>query len=172
MQLEHILQAHGLIGRGKGGEGIILPEITNFTGGSNAQGTNVTLSWTNPSIIEFTRTQIFVSNTDITNLDYDTLLADGTKIVDGDIESFIVDGLTHNDVRYFKAFTIINTLGEVKASRGINLTVTAKDIQAPGKVTSVIIKEDNNKLDVTLTNPTDSDFSKIIVRDGTALVVD
>lgn len=51
MQLEHILQAHGLIGRGR--QSKPLPTIQNFRGNSNDLGTEIILNWDNPTVIEF-----------------------------------------------------------------------------------------------------------------------
>ncbi len=159
MQLEHILQTHGLIG--KGGKSTPLPSISNFTGQSNNVGTEIILNWTNPSVLEFQKVQIFMSNTDISNVSYENLLATGNIIVDEKKETHTVTGLSHNNTRYFKAFGTFTVLGEPKVSSGVNLQVTVKDITPPNPVTNLTAKGDDEQVELNWTNPTDSDFSKV-----------
>lgn len=159
MQLEHILQAHGLIGRG--GQSKPLPTIQNFRGSSNDLGTEIILNWDNPTVIEFQKVQIFMSDTDISNLSYDELILNGNMIVNAKVTTHTVTGLKHNDTRYFKAFGLFNILGEEKVSTGVSLTVTTKDIVPPDTITNFSAKEDDKQVTLTWTNPSNSDFSKV-----------
>lgn len=160
MQLEHILQAHGLIGRG-GGKSKPLPNISNFIGNSNDLGTEISLSWINPNVVEFQKVQIFMSDTDISNLTYEELVLNGNMIVNQNKTTHTVTGLKHNDVRYFKAFGVFTVLGEGKVSSGVSLTVTTKDIVPPATVTNFSANEDDGQVTLTWANPSDSDFSKV-----------
>lgn len=167
MQLEHILQVHGLIGRG-GGKSKPLPNISNFTGNSNDLGTEISLSWINPNVVEFQKVQIFMSDTDISNLTYEELALNGNMIVNAKVATHIVTGLKHNDTRYFKAFGLFNVLGEEKVSTGVSLTVTTKDIIPPDTITNFSAEKDDKQVTLTWTNPSDSDFSnvKILYKQG------
>ncbi|HEY8402156.1 MAG TPA: fibronectin type III domain-containing protein, partial [Cytophagaceae bacterium] len=159
MQLEHILQAHGLIGRGR--QSKPLPTIQNFRGNSNDLGTEIILNWDNPTVIEFQKVQIFMSDTDISNLSYDELILNGNMIVNAKVTTHTVTGLKHNDTRYFKAFCVFTILGEEKVSSGVSLVVTTKDIVPPSTITDFSAKVDNGQVTLTWVNPTDSDFSKV-----------
>lgn len=159
MQLEHILQAHGLLGRG--GKETPLPTIQNFRGNSNDLGTEIILNWDNPTVIEFQKVQIFMDDTDISNMSYDELALIGNMIVNDKVTTHTVTGLKHNDTRYFKAFGIFNVLGEEKVSSGVSLTVTTKDIIPPATIIDFSAKEDNGQVTLTWVNPIDSDFSKV-----------
>ena len=159
MQLEHILQAHGLIGRG--GQSKPLPTIQNFRGSSNDLGTEIILNWDNPIVIEFQKVQIFMSDTDISNLTYEELVLNGNMIVNAKVSTHTITGLKHNDTRYFKAFGVFTVLGEEKVSSGVRLTVTTKDIIPPATITDFSAKEDNGQVTLTWANPIDSDFSKV-----------
>ncbi len=160
MQLEHILQAHGLIGRG-GGKETPLPTIQNFRGNSNDLGTEIILNWDNPNVIEFQKVQIFMSNTDISNMSHKELALSGNMIVNDKVSTHTVTGLQHNDTRYFKAFGVFAILGEEKVSSGVSLVATTKDIVPPSTITDFSAKEDNGQVLLTWTNPADSDFSKV-----------
>src|SRR5690625_3208632 len=122
MQLEHILQAHGLLGRG--GKETPLPKIQNIRGSSNDIGTEIILNWDNTTVIEFKKVKIFMSETDISNLTYDELVLNGNMIVNDKVTTHTVTGLKHNDTKYFKAFGVFTVLGEEKVSSGVSLTVT------------------------------------------------
>ena len=159
MQLEHILQAHGLVGRG--GQSKSLPTIQNFRGSSNDLGTEIILNWDNPTVIEFQKVQIFMSDTDISNLTYNELILNGNMIVNAKVTTHTVTGLKHNDTRYFKAFGLFNVLGEEKVSTGVSLTVTTKDIVPPDTITNFSAEEDDKQVTLTWTNPSSSDFSKV-----------
>ena len=160
MQLEHILQAHGLIGRG-GGKEAPLPTIQNFRGNSNDLGTQIILNWDNPTVMEFQKVQIFMSSTDISNLTYEELVLNGNMIVNQNKTTHTVTGLKHNDARYFKAFGVFTILGEEKVSSGVSLVATTKDIVPPATITNFSAKEDDGQIALTWTNPSDSDFSKV-----------
>lgn len=159
MQLEHILQAHGLLGRG--GQSKPLPTIQNFRGNSNDLGTEIILNWDNPTVIEFQKAQIFMSDTDISNLTYEELVLNGNMIVNAKVSTHTITGLKHNDTKYFKAFGVFTVLGEEKVSSGVSLTVTTKDIIPPATITDFSAKEDNGQVTLTWANPIDSDFSKV-----------
>ena len=160
MQIEYILQAHGLVGRG-GGQSAPLPTIENLSGQSNALGTQIALTWDNPAVIEVQKVQIFMVTTDISNSTYEYLSANGTKIVDSNIETYTVSGLSHNDIRYFKAFGIFNVLGEQKVSSGVSIQAQAKDTTPPNPITNFTATGDDAKVLLEWTNPSDSDFSKV-----------
>ena len=158
MQIEYILQAHGLVGRG-GGQSAPLPTIENLSGQSNALGTQIALTWDNPAVIEFQKVQIFMGTTDISNSTYEYLSENGTKIVDSNIETYTVSGLAHNDIRYFKAFGIFNILGEQKVSSGVSIQAQAKDTH-PLNPSKLHTSSDATG-SLTWTNPSDSDLSKV-----------
>lgn len=158
MQLEDIMQAHGLLGRGQSKP---LPMITNFRGNSNDTGTQIILNWNNPNVIGFQKVQIFMSNTDISNMSYEELFSNGNMIVNSKVSTYTVSGLKHNDTRYFKAFGIFTILGEEKISSGVSVMVTTKDTVPPGIVTNLSVAEDDRKLTVSWSNPSDSDFDKV-----------
>lgn len=160
MQLEHILQAHGLIGRGKG-ESKPLPLIGNFTGQSNDLGTEIILNWENPDVIEFQRVQIFISETDISNVSYENLLLNGNMIVNEKKETHTMTGLQHNDIRHFKAFGVFTILGEEEVSSGVNLQVQVKDIVPPNPITNLSASTDDKLIVLTWDNPMDGDFNKV-----------
>jgi len=79
VQLEYILQTHGLI---KGGNATPLPDLTNFVATSKNDGTGIDLSWTNSSVTEYVKTEIFSSESNIQNSNYEYCVANTTKIVD------------------------------------------------------------------------------------------
>ena len=64
MQLEQIMQAHGLT---QGTKSTPLPELTNFTATSKTDGTGIDLAWTNSALTEYVKTVIFASTTNITS---------------------------------------------------------------------------------------------------------
>lgn len=162
MQLEQILQAHGLIGRGKGEASVPLPEVANFTATSKDDGTGINLNWENSSVIEYVKTEIFVSVSNIQNSDYDYCITNATKIVEGSATSFLYENVTRGTTYHFKAFMTFNVIGETKQNKGVGVSCLVTDIVPPGTVTNFkATQEDNELIELSWINPTDLDFNKV-----------
>lgn len=162
MQLEHILQAHGLIGKGGGGKAIPLPEVVNFTATSKDDGTGINLTWQNSSIGEYVKTKIFVSMENIQNANYDYCIANATEIINDTSTSFTYTNVIRGTTYYFKAFMVFEVLGEVEQNKGVGLSCLVTDVVPPGTITSFqVVQEDNELIELSWKNPVDTDFNKV-----------
>ena len=160
MQLEHILQTHGLTGRNSGGT-ISLPELSNFTAISKDDGSGIDLAWGNSELLEYVKTVVFSSESNITNADYDYCTLNASKIVDSNIlESYEDTGHSRGTTVYYKGFMIFNILGESKNNNGVGLSCVVSDIVPPGTITDFAATTGDGTIDLTWTNPTDADFNK------------
>lgn len=107
MQLEHILQSHGLTGKGSSGS-TPLPELTNFAAVSKNDGSGINLTWVNSVLPEYVKTVIFASETNITNTNYDYCVANATKIVDSNsLTAYTNTGHSRGVTVYYKGFMIL-----------------------------------------------------------------
>lgn len=162
MQLEYILQAHGLVGKGtgEGGEGTPLPELINFTAITN--GSVISLNWENSNIIEYVKTEIFVSTQDITNANYNYCAANAIKIVDSNVlTSFDYSEVSHNTIYYFKGFMTFNVMGTTKINNGVITSCLFTDIIPPGSITGFTSSVESGLINLEWINPTDADFNKV-----------
>ena len=151
MQLEHILQAHGLIGRDGKGE-TQLPEITNFIATSELDGLGISLEWKNSILNEYMNTIIFMSVTNLNVADYDYCVANATEILDtSTLEEFIVKNITPGTKYYFKAFMKFNTLGEIRISKGATTSAIAPHLPSVISFTATS-KEDGSGVNLNWTN--------------------
>ena len=161
MQLEHILQAHGLLGRGGKGE-TPLPELVNFTAISKNDGTGIDLNWQNSDVIEYVRTEIYASTENIQNTNYEYCVENASLIANSDTAtSMTVEGFSVGTTVYFKGFMIFNILGEIKNNKGIGLSCTISDTVPPGAITNFTATGDDGQVMLTWVNPVDVDFDKV-----------
>jgi len=167
MQLEYILQAHGL---NKGGSGETpLPELANFTAVSKTDGTGINLAWTNSTLPEYVKTVIFSSETNITNTNYDYCVANATKIVDSNsLIAYTNTGHSRGVTVYYKGFMLFTTFGVTKNNSGTGLSCVVLDTTPPGTITNFAATAADGTVNLTWTNPTDSDFlkTKILYKTG------
>ena len=100
MQLEQILQAHGLIGRGggKSKDEIPPPPITNFK--ATIVGDSIKLTWTNPMDTDFVGVRIVRKVGS-----YPSSTSDGMIIYEGNLTTFTDNDITLGVVHYYRAFT-------------------------------------------------------------------
>ena len=100
MQLEHILMAHGLIGRGggKSKDNIPPPPITNFI--AIVVGDSIKLTWTNPMDTDFVGVRIVRKVGS-----YPSSTSDGMIIYEGNLTTFTDNDITLGVVHYYRAFT-------------------------------------------------------------------
>ena len=158
MQLEHILMAHGLIGRGGKGE-TQLPEITNFIATPELDGLGISLKWGNSVINEYINTIIFMSATDLNVADYDYCVANTTEILDtSTLEELIVKNITSGTKYYFKAFMKFNTLGEIRVSKGVTTSAIAPHLPSVISFTATS-KEDGSGVNLNWINSAMAEYS-------------
>ena len=158
MQLEYILQAHGLI---KGGSSEPLPELANFIATSKNDGSGIDLSWTNSAVTEYVKTEIFSSESNIQNSDYDYCVANTTKIVDSNsLVTYTDSGHTAGATVYYKGFMTFTTFGVTEINKGIALSCVVLDTTPPGTITNFAATTADGTINLTWTNPTDTDFNK------------
>ena len=151
MQLEHILQAHGLIGRDGKGE-TQFPEITNFIATPELDGLGISLEWKNSILNEYMNTIIFMSVTNLNVADYDYCVANATEILDtSTLEEFIVKNITPGTKYYFKAFMKFNTLGEIRISKGVTTNAIAPHLPSVISFTATS-KEDGSGVNLNWIN--------------------
>lgn len=99
MQLEHILQAHGLIGRGgKSKDNIPPPPITNSV--VVVIGNSLELTWTNPDDTDFIGVRIVRKTSG-----YPPSINDGDIVYEGNSQTFSDSNVTLGIVYYYRAFT-------------------------------------------------------------------
>ena len=158
MQIEHILQSHGL---NKGSAELVLPELTNFTATSKADGTGINLAWTNSAATGYETTVIFASEANITNATYQYCVENATKIVDSDsITNLTNTGHNRGVTVYYKGFMLFAVTGGTKINAGVGVSCVVSDITAPGTITSFSSTKTDSAVNLSWVNPTDIDFSK------------
>ena len=158
MQLEYILQAHGLA---KGGSSDPLPELTNFIATSKNDGSGTDLSWTNSSVAEYVKTEIFSSESNIQNSNYEYCVANATKIVDSNSLAAYTDiGHATGTTVYYKGFMTFTTFGVTEVNKGTALSCVVLDTTPPGTIMNFAATTADGTVNLTWTNPTDTDFNK------------
>lgn len=145
----------------------------NFSATNQNQGTQISITWTNPNSVNLLARELYVSTTDITNANRDycntntTLLDDTIGTGSNSNDSYVYSsnvGTTY----YFKIFAIYEISGDIKYSDGVSNLITATDTTPPSDVTNLVVTEGNAQVDLTWTDPTDSDWAgtKIIRKTG------
>jgi hypothetical protein len=131
--------------------------------GINDSG-DITVTWTNPTDTDFDHTVVAVYNSDGTAL-YDAEGNAVTYTVASNYAEQTVTGLTVSHSYYF-TITAVDTSGN--ASTSIKTAVAlSRDITPPGEVTvgtNVGDKNENGDIELSWTNPTDTDFDHAVVR--------
>lgn len=168
MQLEYILQAHGLTGRNLDNS-TPLPELTNFIAVSKNDGSGIDLSWVNSVLPEYVKTVIFSSEVNISNTDYDYCIANATKIVDSNsIVTYADTSHSRGSTVYYRGFMIFSTFGETKNNNGVGLSCVVLDAVPPNTITNFAASTSDGTINLSWVNPTDSDFvkAKILMKAG------
>ena len=157
MNIDYDLLAHGMIG---GGKKKPLPEVTGLIASQNTTGTIATLKWTNPTIKEFEKVHVYVSESDISNVAFKDITTVATLVYSG-TGSTTTHTTTPNRTNYYKVFGEFSVFGEVKYNGGSTVSIAMRDTQAPSTITAFSVdKEDDKSVTLSWKNPTDSDFSK------------
>lgn len=94
-----------------------------------------------------------------------TSVSDGTQIYTGNASSYTDTGLASKS-RYYYTIWAYDALGNSSLTTSTN--VRTNDIVAPSSVVDLIASQDGNSVNLTWVNPSDSDFSYVILkRNGT-----
>lgn len=161
MNIDYVMAAHGV---GGGTKRKPLPEVTGFVASQDNTGTIITLKWTNPTILEFVKVHIYSSNSDISNVSFKEI-SKVAKLEYSGTNSTVNCTTSPNLMNYYKIFVEYSIIGEMKTSNGSNVNILSKDKKPPSTVTSFkVVKEDNQSVELSWVNPTDSDFSKTTIR--------
>ncbi|MCP1159462.1 fibronectin type III domain-containing protein [Bacillus infantis] len=159
MNINYVLSAHGITGRDSGNK-ITYESVRNLTVQPLANGTQLSVSWTNPSIAEYVKTELFVATSDISNLDYNQTISNSTRVINGTQSSY-----THNSTvgitYYFKGYVTYTTFGETVVSRGITSSITAIDTTPPSPIVNMSATVSNSRVNLSWANPSDTDFLKV-----------
>ncbi|PLR72334.1 fibronectin type III domain-containing protein [Bacillus sp. UMB0728] len=159
MNINYVLAAHGITGRDSGSK-IIYESVSNLAVQTLINGTQLSVTWTNPTIPEYVKTELFVSTSDISNLDYDQTVSNATRVINGTQSSY-----THNSTvgiaYYFKAYVTYTTFGETVVSRGVTSSVTAIDTTPPSPIVNMLATVNNSRVNLSWANPSDTDFLKV-----------
>lgn len=159
-----LIDGNGVISAvGGGGEGISMPDVTDLVATSSSDGKTVNVSWVNPSNVELIRTEVYASQTDITNYTIDTISSVAQKVVNDNTTLTYTQTANHNERWYFKTFTVHELFGE-RYSSGLSTNTTAKDTIPPNAIFNFIAAAGNAEINLSWINPSDSDFEKVIIR--------
>ncbi|MEH7391780.1 fibronectin type III domain-containing protein [Bacillus sp. JJ1474] len=158
MNIDYVLSAHGLFKRGSGK--LTYESVTNLTSKPIENGTKIKVDWTNPSIAEYVKTELFVSTIDLSNLDYDQTSAVSAKVIDGTLQTY-QHPATIGQTYYFKAFVTYFTFGQNVVSKGVTTFITATDKTPPAPITSFVANGDDQSAKLSWVNPIDTDFNKV-----------
>ncbi|OHD14309.1 MAG: hypothetical protein A2Y41_08460 [Spirochaetes bacterium GWB1_36_13] len=128
-------------------------EITNLTLTANNNG-EIELAWKNP-LTKYQKT-VIVKKTG----SFPESVTDGTIIYQGTGESFSDPATTAGTEYFYKVFTSNGT----EYSNGVSKKITAvEDITPPSYESDASVTVANHKLVLNWTNPSNGDFSKVIV---------
>lgn len=122
MQLEHILQAHGLVGRGT--KVVDLPPpppVTNFK--ATEVGVTAKLDWTNPVDTGFVSVRILRKTGG-----YSAGLNDGVVVYEGDGETYTDSNIDLGVTYYYRAFTLGHA-DNANTDTGQQVNIKVKDTQ-------------------------------------------
>lgn len=138
------------------------PRVRNFVVVASETGEQLLGNWENPSQSPtYKRTEIYVSETDITSMELSDVQANGTKIVDSDTQVEFTHNGTLGKVYYFVAYAVHVIDDEEKYSSPRTATVLAADVTPPGNAENLKVSPLDQALSVSWTNPTDEDFAKV-----------
>jgi N-acetylneuraminic acid mutarotase len=124
--------------------------VASFT--ATAGDSQVSLSWTNPSVVDFAGVKV-VRKTG----GYPTSPTDGVVIYDSTGTGFTDTGLNNGTTYYYKAYAY----DEVpNYASGVQASAVPADVAPPGNITAFTVTQGTNNGEImgSWTNPSDSDF--------------
>lgn len=162
MNIDLVLRAHGIGSAVVKKDEALPPSVTNLVVTQNEEGSLFNLNWINPSDKAFSKVEVYVSDTDITNRRYDKVVETATKLYEGTDTS-----LTHvtvpNQTYYFKVYSIYEVFDTFKQDIGETTSLKALDKKPPSNVTSISALEDETEIKLSWTNPKDVDLARVRV---------
>lgn len=170
MNIDLVLRAHGIGSAVVKKDEVLPPSVVGLTVTQNTEGSLFNLAWTNPTDKAFSKVEVYVSDTDITNRRYDKVVETTTKLYEGTDTS-----LTHitvpNQTYYFKVYAVYEVFGAEKQDAGETVSLKALDKKPPANVTNISSVEDETEIRLNWTNPTDSDLARVRIVKNTTLPV-
>ena len=145
--------------------------VSNYVLQSNSNG--ITLTWTNPTDSDFSKVLILKNTSPIvdsptTGKNYaGVTLIGGSQMMYNAVRSSFTDTEITEGVAYFYKIFSYDTL--LNYASGVEL---AADRIPPANVTNHVLQSNSNGITLTWTNPTDADFSKVLILRHTNPIVD
>lgn len=168
MNIDLVLRAHGIGSAVVKKDEVLPPSVVGLTVNQNTEGSLFNLAWTNPTDKAFSKVEVYMSDTDITNRRYDKVVETTTKLYEGTDTS-----LTHitvpNQTYYFKVYAVYEVFGAEKQDAGETVSLKALDKKPPANVTDISAVEDETEIRLNWTNPTDVDLARVRIVKNTTL---
>ena len=145
--------------------------VSNYVLQSNSNG--ITLTWTNPTDSDFSKVLILKHTSPIvdsptTGQDYAGVTSiGGSQMMYNAVRSSFTDTEITEGVTYFYKIFSYDTL--LNYASGVELAV---DRMPPANVTNHTLQSISNGITLTWSNPTDVDFSKVLILKHTSPIVD
>ena len=140
--------------------------VSNYVFQSNSNG--ITLTWTNPTDSDFSKVLILKNTSPIvdsptTGKNYaGVTLIGGSQMMYNAVRSSFTDTEITEGVAYF--YKIFSYDTRLNYASGVELAV---DRMPPANVTNHVLQSISNGITLTWSNPTDSDFSKVLILKNT-----
>lgn len=136
------------------------PRVKNLKAKSNEYGNAIIIDFENPITASYIRTEVYISDLDITTMDREQIISVADKIVDDNTTTHLEYQATLGSLYYIVAFAVHGIEGDTYFSNARSVSVLAQDVTPPGDVTDITVKPGDKKLSISWKNPTDIDFAK------------
>lgn len=136
------------------------PRVKNLSAKSNDYGNAIIVTFENPAVASYKRTEVYISDTDITSSDRDQIAAIATKIIDDGTTTKYEHAAVLGTLYYVVAYAVHEVEGETHYSNMRSVSALAQDETPPGDVTDIKVKVGSEVLELTWKNPSDADFAK------------
>ena len=149
-----------------------LPEVSNLTVSRNANG--VILTWKNPIDVNFFKILILKSTSETSDrpkpwLDYpnSTLINTSQVVYNAAASTFIDTEIKENVIYFYKVFAYDTYL-----YYNLGTQISFEDKQPPKNITNYSLQSNLDKIILNWDNPTDFDFSKVLILKNRSVVLD
>lgn len=149
------------------------PRVQNLVVVASETGKELLGSWDNPtSSPTYSKTEIYISETDITSMELEDVKKNSQKIIDSNTENSFTFSANLGIMYYVVAYAVHKVEDETHYSNARTASVLAADVTPPGDVESLQVTPLDQALSVSWENPTDIDFAKVrgIYKKGSAPV--
>lgn len=136
------------------------PRVRDLQLTSSLDGDYVEVSFENPVSPTYSKTEVYISEQDITSSDRDDLASISTLIIDDGTTTTYQHDATRNKTYFVMAYAVHEVDGVTHYASPRSTSVQALDTNPPDGVTDIVITPGDERLTIQWTNPTNDDYVK------------